>query len=174
MENMAKSKLTDARENFRLPATKSAKTETDTIAASINGIQSSITISNDTSPPPTLLSGASLHRLTHDYVESTREGNGHGILVNKTRKKEPLEPAAKILSLAIKSWGRPDILLSVPDDGKPKGLWFNLKEDSQYNIKFTFQVKNNITYSLKCTITTCSTLGKIGSSSTSKHYEFVL
>ncbi|KAK4798281.1 hypothetical protein SAY86_030607 [Trapa natans] len=114
-----------------------------------------------------------------DYVESTGEGNGHGIFVNKTRKEgtsfsalvEPLEPAAKILSLAIKSWGRPDILLSVPDDGKPKGLWFNLKEDSQYNIKFTFQVKNNITYSLKCTITTCSTLGKIGSSSSRSPFQ---
>ncbi|XP_057471419.1 rho GDP-dissociation inhibitor 1-like isoform X2 [Actinidia eriantha] len=41
---------------------------------------------------------------------------------------ETLEPEVKILSLAIKSPGRPDIFLPVPESGNPKGLWFTLKE----------------------------------------------
>ncbi|OWM85615.1 rho GDP-dissociation inhibitor 1-like [Punica granatum] len=66
---------------------------------------------------------------------------------------ESLEPEVKILSLAIKSPGRPDILLSVPENGKPKGSWFTLKEGSRYSLKFAFQVSNNIVSGLKYTNT---------------------
>ncbi|KAJ4704031.1 Rho GDP-dissociation inhibitor 1 [Melia azedarach] len=64
---------------------------------------------------------------------------------------ESLEPDVKIVSLAIKSPGRPDILLSVPENGKPKGSWFTLKEGSSYSLQFTFQVSNNIVSGLKYT-----------------------
>lgn len=40
----------------------------------------------------------------------------------------------KILSLAIKSAGRSDIVLPVPEGGNPKGLWFTLKERSCYRL----------------------------------------
>ncbi|XP_041025853.1 rho GDP-dissociation inhibitor 1-like isoform X1 [Juglans microcarpa x Juglans regia] len=66
---------------------------------------------------------------------------------------ETLEPDVKILSLAIKSTGRPDIILPIPESGKPKGLWFTLKEGSQYSLKFTFQVSNNIVSGLRYTNT---------------------
>ena len=45
--------------------------------------------------------------------------------------KETLEPEVKILSLAIKSAGRDDIVLPVPETGNPQGLWFTLKEGSR-------------------------------------------
>ncbi|XP_022642896.1 rho GDP-dissociation inhibitor 1 isoform X2 [Vigna radiata var. radiata] len=35
---------------------------------------------------------------------------------------ETLEPSVKILSLAIKAAGRPDIVLAIPEGGNPKGL----------------------------------------------------
>ncbi|GAA0150094.1 G-protein modulator [Lithospermum erythrorhizon] len=62
---------------------------------------------------------------------------------------EYLDPEVKILSLAIKSPGRPDIILPIPETGNPKGAWFTLKEGSKYNLKFTFQVSNNIVSGLK-------------------------
>ncbi|GAB4859368.1 Rab GDP dissociation inhibitor alpha, variant 2 [Ancistrocladus abbreviatus] len=62
---------------------------------------------------------------------------------------EVLEPEVKILSLAILSPGRPDILLSVPEDGKPRRSWFALKEGSRYKLRFTFQVSGNIVSGLK-------------------------
>ncbi|WOH09747.1 hypothetical protein DCAR_0729205 [Daucus carota subsp. sativus] len=62
---------------------------------------------------------------------------------------ETLDPEVKILSLAIKSPGRSDILLPIPESGNPKGLWFTLKEGSRYSLKFTFQVGNNIVSGLK-------------------------
>lgn len=64
---------------------------------------------------------------------------------------EKLEPEEKILSLAIKSHGRPDMVLPIPENGKPKGLWFTLKEGSKYSLQFTFQVSNNIVSGLKYT-----------------------
>ncbi|GMI91430.1 SUPERCENTIPEDE1 [Hibiscus trionum] len=64
---------------------------------------------------------------------------------------EKLEPDVKILSLAIKSPGRPDMVLTIPENGKPKGSWFTLKEGSKYSLKFTFQVSNNIVSGLKYT-----------------------
>lgn len=64
---------------------------------------------------------------------------------------ETLEPDVKILSLAIKSPDRSDIVLPIPENGNPKGLWFTLKEGSRYSLQFTFQVSNNIVSGLKYT-----------------------
>lgn len=66
---------------------------------------------------------------------------------------ETLEPEVKILSLSILSPDRSDIVLPIPEDGKPKGLWFTLKEDSRYSLRFSFQVNNNIVSGLKYTST---------------------
>lgn len=76
---------------------------------------------------------------------------------------ETLEPDVKILSLAIKSPGRPDIFLPVPESGNPKGLWFSLKEGSRYSLKFTFQVNNNIVLGLKYKNTVWKTGVKVDS-----------
>ncbi|KAF5742123.1 Rho GDP-dissociation inhibitor 1 family protein [Tripterygium wilfordii] len=76
---------------------------------------------------------------------------------------ENLEPEVKILSLAIKSAGRPDIVLSVPPTGDPKGLWFTLKEGSKYSLEFTFQVNNNIVSGLRYTNTVWKTGFKVDS-----------
>ena len=62
---------------------------------------------------------------------------------------ETLDPEVKILSLAIKSPGRADIFLPLPEEGDPRGSWFTLKEGSRYSLKFTFQVSNNIVSGLK-------------------------
>lgn len=70
---------------------------------------------------------------------------------------ETLEPDVKIVSLAIKSAERPDIVLPVPESGNPKGLWFTLKEGSRYSLLFTFQVSNNIVSGLKYTNTVWKT-----------------
>lgn len=64
---------------------------------------------------------------------------------------ETLEPEVKILSLSIVSPGRPEIVLQIPEEGDPKGLWFTLKEGSKYSLKFTFQVSNNIVSGLRYT-----------------------
>ncbi|XWS19322.1 hypothetical protein CRYUN_Cryun31cG0005300 [Craigia yunnanensis] len=86
---------------------------------------------------------------------------------------ENLEPEVKILSLAIKSPGRPDIVLPIPENGKPKGLWFTLKEGSKYSLQFTFQVSNNIVSGLKYTNTVWKT-GVKGNSSLSLSYERIM
>ncbi|XP_024991694.1 rho GDP-dissociation inhibitor 1-like [Cynara cardunculus var. scolymus] len=70
---------------------------------------------------------------------------------------ETLDPEVKILSLAIVSPGRPNLVLPIPDNGKIKGTWFTLKEGSRYTIKFTFQVHNNIVSGLKYTNTVWKT-----------------
>ncbi|KAL8461579.1 hypothetical protein ACS0TY_032093 [Phlomoides rotata] len=62
---------------------------------------------------------------------------------------ETLDPEVRILSLAIKTAGRNDIVLPIPADGNPKSPWFTLKEGSKYNLVFTFQVSNNIVSGLK-------------------------
>ncbi|KAK4765233.1 hypothetical protein SAY86_026323 [Trapa natans] len=77
---------------------------------------------------------------------------------------ECLEPDVKILSLAIKSQGRPDILLSIPENGKPKGSWFTLKEGSRYSLMFAFKVCNNIVSGLKYTNTVWKSGIKVESS----------
>ncbi|KAK4752586.1 hypothetical protein SAY87_021384 [Trapa incisa] len=76
---------------------------------------------------------------------------------------ETLDPEVKFLSLEILSPGRSDILLTIPEDGKPKGLWFTLKEGSSYNLKFSFQVNNNIVSGLKYTNTVWKTGVKVDS-----------
>ncbi|KAF4396408.1 hypothetical protein G4B88_019208 [Cannabis sativa] len=50
-------------------------------------------------------------------------------------RDETLEPEVKIVELCIISPGRSDIVLPIPEDGKPKGLWFTLKEGSLDNTK---------------------------------------
>ncbi|EXC34936.1 Rho GDP-dissociation inhibitor 1 [Morus notabilis] len=70
---------------------------------------------------------------------------------------ETLEPEVKILELSILSPGRPDIVLPIPQDGNPKGPWFTLKEGSRYNLKFSFNVSNNIVSGLKYTNTVWKT-----------------
>lgn len=70
---------------------------------------------------------------------------------------ESLEAEVKIMSLAIKSPGRADIVLAIPENGKPHGLWFTLKEGSKYRLQFTFQVSNNIVSGLKYTNTVWKT-----------------
>ncbi|KAE8696716.1 Rho GDP-dissociation inhibitor 1 [Hibiscus syriacus] len=81
-----------------------------------------------------------------------------GLLISKK-----LEPDVKILSLAIKSPGRPDMVLTIPENGKPKGSWFTLKEGSKYCLKFTFQVSNNIVSRLKYTNMVWKTSVKVDS-----------
>ncbi|KAJ9686417.1 hypothetical protein PVL29_015358 [Vitis rotundifolia] len=77
---------------------------------------------------------------------------------------ETLEPEVKILSLSIISPGRNDIVLPIPEDGKPKGLWFSLEEGSRYKLKFSFQVSNNIVSGLRYTNTVWKTGMKVDSS----------
>ncbi|XP_024017851.1 rho GDP-dissociation inhibitor 1 isoform X2 [Morus notabilis] len=74
---------------------------------------------------------------------------------------ETLEPEVKILSLAIKSPSRPDIFLTIPENGTPKGSWFTLKEGSRYSLLFTLQVCNNIVSGLKYTNTVWKTGVKV-------------
>ncbi|XP_021664357.1 rho GDP-dissociation inhibitor 1 isoform X2 [Hevea brasiliensis] len=76
---------------------------------------------------------------------------------------ETLDPEVKILSLAIKSPGRPEIVLSIPEDGNLTGIWFTLKEGSRYSLQFTFQVGNNIVSGLKYTNTVWKTGVKVDS-----------
>ncbi|KAK9691303.1 hypothetical protein RND81_09G188300 [Saponaria officinalis] len=76
---------------------------------------------------------------------------------------ETLEPEVKILSLAIVAQDRPDILLPIPEDGKPNGTWFTLKEGSAYKLRFTFQVNHNIVVGLKYNNTVWKTGMKVDS-----------
>ncbi|XP_021757893.1 rho GDP-dissociation inhibitor 1-like [Chenopodium quinoa] len=77
--------------------------------------------------------------------------------------EETLEPEVKILSLTIISPGREDIVLPLPESGDPKGLWFTLKEGSPYNLRFCFQVTNNIVSGLRYTNTVWKTGLKVDS-----------
>ncbi|XVE78364.1 hypothetical protein DITRI_Ditri13aG0138800 [Diplodiscus trichospermus] len=74
---------------------------------------------------------------------------------------ETLEPEVKFISVAIVSPDRPDMVLSIPEDGKPQGLWFTLKEGSHYRLKFSFQVGNNIVSGLRYTNTVWKTGVKV-------------
>ncbi|KAI4298776.1 hypothetical protein L6164_032294 [Bauhinia variegata] len=76
---------------------------------------------------------------------------------------ETLEPEVKIVTLAIKAAGRPDIVLPIPEGGNPKGSWFTLKEGSAYSLMFTFQVSHNIVSGLKYTNTVWKTGIKVDS-----------
>ncbi|GAB2298954.1 Rab GDP dissociation inhibitor alpha [Dionaea muscipula] len=77
--------------------------------------------------------------------------------VDLTSIGEALEPEVKILTLTIKSAGRDDIVLPIPEDGKVHGNWFTLKEDCPYHLQFVFQVSNNIVSGLKYTNTVWKT-----------------
>ncbi|KAF8094227.1 hypothetical protein N665_0367s0015 [Sinapis alba] len=81
--------------------------------------------------------------------------------VDVTNIGETLDPEVRIISLAILSPGRPDIVLMVPENGNPKGMWFTLKEGSKYNLKFTFHVNNNIVSGLRYTNTVWKTGVKV-------------
>ncbi|XP_024977160.1 rho GDP-dissociation inhibitor 1-like isoform X1 [Cynara cardunculus var. scolymus] len=74
------------------------------------------------------------------------------------------EPDVKIISLAIVTADRPDIVLEIPESGNPKGRWFTLKEGSRYNLRFSFKVSNNIVCGLKYTNTVWKTGIKVDSS----------
>ncbi|PIN07158.1 Rho GDP-dissociation inhibitor [Handroanthus impetiginosus] len=74
------------------------------------------------------------------------------------------EPDVKILSLTILSTGRPDIVLPIPEEGDPKGLWFTLKEGSRYRLRFSIKVSNDIVCGLKYTNTVWKTGLKVDSS----------
>ncbi|RZC65802.1 hypothetical protein C5167_009494 [Papaver somniferum] len=73
---------------------------------------------------------------------------------------ETLDPDVKILSLSINSPGRDAIVLPIPEEGNPKGLWFTLKENSRYSLEFSFKVSNNIVSGLKYTNTVWKTAVK--------------
>ncbi|GFY97608.1 immunoglobulin E-set superfamily protein [Actinidia rufa] len=76
---------------------------------------------------------------------------------------ETLDPDVKIISLTILSANRSDIVLPIPENGNPKGLWFTLKEGSRYSMRFSFQVSNNIVSGLKYTNTVWKTGMKVDS-----------
>ncbi|KAI4308439.1 hypothetical protein L6164_031516 [Bauhinia variegata] len=76
---------------------------------------------------------------------------------------ESLEPDVKITSLTIITPGRDDLVLPIPEDGKPKGLWFTLKEGTHYRLKFAFEVSNNIVSGLKYAQTVWKTGMKVDS-----------
>ena len=70
---------------------------------------------------------------------------------------EILDPEVNITCLSIISPDRDDIVLSIPENGNPKGLWLTLKEGCHYRLKFTFHVSNNIVCGLKYTNTVWKT-----------------
>ncbi|GMI89637.1 hypothetical protein HRI_002633000 [Hibiscus trionum] len=74
---------------------------------------------------------------------------------------ETLDPEVKFLSVSIVSADRPDMVLPIPGDGKPPGLWFTLKEGSHYRLKLSFQVSNNIVSGLSYTNTVWKTGVKV-------------
>lgn len=76
---------------------------------------------------------------------------------------ETLEPDVKILSLSILSPGRPDIVLPLPMVPNSKGVWFTLKEDSPFKLKFSILVSNNIVSGLRYTNTVWKTGVKVDS-----------
>jgi hypothetical protein len=66
-------------------------------------------------------------------------------------KSESKEPEVKIQSLIILCPDRPDLVLPIPFVNKSKRSLFTLKEGSQYRLKFSFTVSNNIVSGLKYT-----------------------
>ncbi|KAG6385627.1 hypothetical protein SASPL_154463 [Salvia splendens] len=84
--------------------------------------------------------------------------------VDASAVEENQEPDVKILSLAIVTLGRADMLLPITEGENPKGLWFTLKEGSLYRLKFTIKVSNEIVCGLKYTSTVWKTGIKVDSS----------
>ncbi|RDX95691.1 Rho GDP-dissociation inhibitor 1 [Mucuna pruriens] len=64
---------------------------------------------------------------------------------------ESKEPEVKIVSLTIICPGRPDLILPIPFTSDAKKSIFTIKEGSQYRLKFSFTVSNNIVSGLKYT-----------------------
>ncbi|XP_028082671.1 rho GDP-dissociation inhibitor 1-like [Camellia sinensis] len=58
--------------------------------------------------------------------------------------EETLEPNVKILSLTALCPGRSDLVFEIPANEDPKGVWFTLKENTCYHMRFSIQVSNNI------------------------------
>ncbi|GMI85643.1 SUPERCENTIPEDE1 [Hibiscus trionum] len=81
--------------------------------------------------------------------------------INNIGFGETVDPEVKFLSVSIVSADRPDMVLPIPGDGKPPGLWFTLKEGSHYRLKFSFQVTNNIVSGLSYTNTVWKTGVKV-------------
>ncbi|KAL6999190.1 Rab GDP dissociation inhibitor alpha [Sarracenia purpurea var. burkii] len=77
---------------------------------------------------------------------------------------ETLEADVKILSLTILCHGRSDIVLPIPENGDPEGVWFTLKEGTHYRLRFSIQVSNNIVSGLRYTNTVWKTGLKVDSS----------
>lgn len=71
--------------------------------------------------------------------------------VDLTAVGESKEPEVKIQSLIILCPDRPDLVLPIPFVNKSKRSLFTLKEGSQYRLKFSFTVSNNIVSGLKYT-----------------------
>ncbi|CAI8618533.1 unnamed protein product [Vicia faba] len=65
---------------------------------------------------------------------------------------EKIEPEVKIVSLTIICQGRPNLILPIPlTSTDSKKSIFTLKEGSQYRLRFSFTVSNNIVSGLKYT-----------------------
>ncbi|KAJ6329508.1 hypothetical protein OIU77_011059 [Salix suchowensis] len=111
-------------------------------------------------------SETSMYATDHEEEEDDENGTNKlelGPQYTLKEQLEKLEPDVKFLNLSILSPGRPDIVLSIPENGKPKGSWFTLKEGSPYSLKFSFQVCNNIVSGLKYTNTVWKTGVKVDS-----------
>lgn len=77
---------------------------------------------------------------------------------------ETLEADVKIVSLTIICPGRPDIVLQIPDNEDPKGVWFTLKEGTHYHLRFAIKVSHNIVSGLRYTNTVWKTGIKVDNS----------
>lgn len=77
---------------------------------------------------------------------------------------ETLEADVKIVSLTIICPGRDDIVLQIPDNEAPKGVWFTLKEGTHYRLRFAIKVSNNIVSGLRYTNTVWKTGIKVDNS----------
>lgn len=84
--------------------------------------------------------------------------------VDASAVEEIEEPDVKIVSLAIVTEGRADIVLEIPDSGNTHGLWFTLKEGSKYHLRFSIKVSNDIVCGLRYTNTVWKTGIKVDSS----------
>ncbi|XP_074369272.1 rho GDP-dissociation inhibitor 1-like isoform X2 [Apium graveolens] len=85
-------------------------------------------------------------------------------LLGSVEATEVQEPDVKILSLAIVTADRRDLVLDIPESGNSNGLWFTLKEGSKYRLRFSIKVSNDIVCGLKYTNTVWKTGVKVDSS----------
>ncbi|KAI8004184.1 Rho GDP-dissociation inhibitor 1 [Camellia lanceoleosa] len=80
--------------------------------------------------------------------------------VNVNAVEETLALDIQILGLSILCPGRPDLVLEIPANGDPKGMWFTLKEDTCFHLRFSIQVSNNIVSSLRYINTVWKTIDR--------------